>query len=415
MGKRDSRHTAPLPRWGMTTGEAVDSDVVEPADAKKDIGWLPASEKPPAEYFNWLSWAAYMCLSYIDSWVAKRWTLNHVMRNGKVANAGAVTPGAGLSVNVSLSRVWIEGAMYEVPAAVNLALAAADPTDPRNDLVVAQLTLGVPSYAIVTGTPAATPTDPALASDEVAMARVRVPALAVVPGTITSLRQFGALALDHLEVDQTLLMGDMGGGLYLVQGNTDNGGVLRLIEQGSLYVGGALLSVLQATGEIFIEPEAVKFPAPIRRKIDKGPHEFGVSDAANMFVTYATGLGDRSLTAQGNQVPAQIAYVQFCVPNGAIIKAARVYGNRAANDRGLTIELRSFAKGTGAKVVLGTATNLSTGAAGTFTLGITGLTEPVDQSKFYELRIDYVGVGIDATAVFGAELEYEETKPFDGI
>jgi hypothetical protein len=406
MGKRDSNHTAPEPRWGMNTGETVDADVIEPADAKKDIGWNPG-EKPPAEWFNWVLWAAYMRVAYFASMIAKRWTLNHVMRNGKVANAGAVTAGAGLSVNVSLSRVWIEGAMYEVPAAVNLALAAADPTNPRNDLVVAQLTLGVPSYAIVTGTPAATPADPALASDEVAMARVRVPALAVVPGTITSLRQFGALGLDHLEVDDTFELGDLGGGTFLIEGNAGGNGLLKML--------GGLLSFNFTTGKVTVEPEALVFPAPIRRKIDKGPHEFAVTDPTNMVVTYAGAFGDRYRVGFGNTVPAQFAYVQFCVPNGGEITAVRVYGDRNTTDAGVEIELRSFEKGGGAMTVLGTISNYALGAAGPFTLSLTGLSEVVDQSKFYELQIKWESATNEPTGIIGAELEYEETMPFDGI
>jgi hypothetical protein len=407
MGIRDSRHNLKTPRWGNTTGEVVSPHVTEPPGAKKDTGWVPTVDVPVGSWWNWLHHQAGLLLEYLELVLLRTFNLNHLMREGKGTAVATVTAGAGLSVNVTTSRAWIEGAMYQVPAAVNLALVGADPANPRNDLVVAQHTAGVPSYAIVTGTPAATPADPAIASHQEAVARVRVPALAVVPGTITDLRVFGALGLDHLEVDETFELGDLGGGNFLIEGNAGGNGLLKLM--------GGLLSFNFTTGKVTVEPEAVTFPAPIRRKIDKGPYEFAVTDPANMVVSYAGAFGDRYRVGFGNTVPAQFAYVQFCVPNGGEITAVRVYGDRNTTDAGVEIELRSFEKGGGAMTVLGTISNYALGAAGPFTLSLTGLSELVDQSKFYELQIKWESATNETTGIIGAELEYEETMPFDGI
>lgn len=64
-----------LPRWADTVS-ADPTKLNEPPDAKKDIGWL-VSEKPPAQWFNWLFWTVWQwCLwlqgfeSTAHSWAA---------------------------------------------------------------------------------------------------------------------------------------------------------------------------------------------------------------------------------------------------------------------------------------------------------------------------------------------------------
>lgn len=107
----------------------------------------------------------------------------------------AVTAGAGLSVNVAAGEAFIAGTdsstlqgAYHVlnDAAVNLPLAAADATNPRNDLVIARVrdqeyVGAVSSWAVevLTGAPAAVPADPARPPTSMDLARVRVAAGAV--------------------------------------------------------------------------------------------------------------------------------------------------------------------------------------------------------------------------------------------
>jgi hypothetical protein len=50
-----------LPRWADVGG-----DIVEPLEAKKDIGWVDG-EQPPAEYFNWLLNLLYLWTFYLDT------------------------------------------------------------------------------------------------------------------------------------------------------------------------------------------------------------------------------------------------------------------------------------------------------------------------------------------------------------
>ena len=85
-----------------------------------------------------------------------------------------VTPAGGLNLAVSEGQVqqaswsWI----YSIPAG-SFAIAAADPTDPRIDLVVVDSYLA--AYAVA-GTPAPTPKPPDLPGLAIALVMVDVPA-----------------------------------------------------------------------------------------------------------------------------------------------------------------------------------------------------------------------------------------------
>lgn len=83
------------------------------------------------------------------------------------ANELEVVPTApeSLAVDVSLGRFHIEGRYYEVfSEPVTVALTAADPTDPRIDRIVVRRDLASREVVagVVTGTPAPSPTAPAL-------------------------------------------------------------------------------------------------------------------------------------------------------------------------------------------------------------------------------------------------------------
>lgn len=116
-----------------------------------------------------------------------------------------ITAGVGMQVLVAAGQAAIQGTESAVQGAylvssdsqVALALAAADATNPRNDLVVAKVqdaaysgATNSWSLAVVTGTPAATPADPATPANAIVLARVRVNAGATSPSTITDLRPF---------------------------------------------------------------------------------------------------------------------------------------------------------------------------------------------------------------------------------
>lgn len=88
----------------------------------------------------------------------------------------------GMQVKVKTGGCWIMGHFYRTDAQLTKAIAAADATNPRWDIVVARLdwTNNIISIAVVTGTPAGSPTVPAVTQSssvwEIKLARVYVTA-----------------------------------------------------------------------------------------------------------------------------------------------------------------------------------------------------------------------------------------------
>jgi hypothetical protein len=86
----------------------------------------------------------------------------------------------GMQVKVKTGAIWIMGHYYETDAELTKAIAASDPTNPRYDRVVARLdwSNNLVSIAVVTGTPAGSPSIPALTQSstvwEICLAVVRV-------------------------------------------------------------------------------------------------------------------------------------------------------------------------------------------------------------------------------------------------
>lgn len=113
--------------------------------------------------------------------------------------------GANMSVDVAAGVAWVRGddsALQPVyrcynDGVVNLAIAAADGTNPRIDLVIAEVRdagfSGVSTdwrLRVVTGTPAASPAAPATPNNAIVLARVSVPAndTAITNSQITDYR-----------------------------------------------------------------------------------------------------------------------------------------------------------------------------------------------------------------------------------
>ncbi len=139
---------------------------------------------------------------------------------GGIVGAGdlAVTQNGtpNMSVNVADGRLVLTGSeatyqgvyVCENRGTTNVAIAAADSTNPRRDLIVARVrdaeySGATNSFAIeaVTGTPAASPVDPAVPANSWVLARVQVAAGAttITNGVLTDLRtvntsQFGRAA-----------------------------------------------------------------------------------------------------------------------------------------------------------------------------------------------------------------------------
>lgn len=131
-----------------------------------------------------------------------------IIAAGDLAVAQNGTP--NMSVNVAAGSAVIAGddtpatqGSYFVKndATVNLAIAASDPTNPRKDIVIAQVRdsfYSVPGddwrLTVVTGTPAASPAEPALPVDSIKLAVVAVAAAAtsITNANITDSRPLAA-------------------------------------------------------------------------------------------------------------------------------------------------------------------------------------------------------------------------------
>ena len=92
-----------------------------------------------------------------------------------------VTPGSGMAVNVAAGSAWINGYSYENTDTLTINLATASGVNPRIDRVVVRFSAVERRIylAVLTGTPAETPTAPALTRSndtyELGLADILVP------------------------------------------------------------------------------------------------------------------------------------------------------------------------------------------------------------------------------------------------
>ncbi len=108
-----------------------------------------------------------------------------------------VSVGTGLAVNVAAGEAQVRGHYYTSDAVESLALATADATNDRIDLVVLKLdpTANSIVLSVKTGTPAGSPSAPSPVQTDAGifeqpLAEVLVPANSGVPTTITDRREF---------------------------------------------------------------------------------------------------------------------------------------------------------------------------------------------------------------------------------
>jgi hypothetical protein len=115
---------------------------------------------------------------------------NGIFESGDLAVAEKGTP--NMSVDIAEGAAWIAGSeatyqgsyFIENRASLNIAVAAADATNPRKDLVVAKVedsaysgATNAWSLSVVTGTPAASPSEPAVPANSIVLAMIDVAAL----------------------------------------------------------------------------------------------------------------------------------------------------------------------------------------------------------------------------------------------
>src|SRR6266545_2105403 len=148
-----------------------------------------------------------------------------VLGSGELKVTENGTP--NLSVNVAAGRAALlgtesafQGAYFcDNRSTLNVAIAAADPTNPRKDLVVAKVQdaaySGVTnawSLVVVTGTPAPSPAEPAVPANAMVLALVDVPAndTAITNSQITDRRTLHPIvARGRGEVDQVSTTSDV--------------------------------------------------------------------------------------------------------------------------------------------------------------------------------------------------------------
>ena len=112
------------------------------------------------------------------------------------ANNLQVTAASGMGVSVQAGSAWINGYSYENTSPLTLTLATADGVNPRVDRVVVRWSAINRSItlAVITGTPSASPTAPALTRNndvwELGLADIAVArgAVSIIANNITDLR-----------------------------------------------------------------------------------------------------------------------------------------------------------------------------------------------------------------------------------
>lgn len=120
----------------------------------------------------------------------------------------SVAAGTGLAVDVEAGEAMVRGHYYISDATESLALATADATNDRLDLVVLKLDPVANSItlAVKTGTPAGSPVAPSVVQTDAGifeqpLAEVLVPATSGVPTTITDKREFMGTRLGSWSTD----------------------------------------------------------------------------------------------------------------------------------------------------------------------------------------------------------------------
>jgi len=159
-----------------------------------------------------------------------RWArhFNSGVNDVPTGDAVEVSVGTGLAVDVEPGEAMVRGHYYISDAVESLALATADATNDRVDLVVLKLDPVANSItlAVKTGTPAGSPVAPSLVQTDAGIfeqpvAEVLVPANSGVPTTITDKREFMGTRLGSWSTDGRPLPA----GRVLFGFNTDTGEV----------------------------------------------------------------------------------------------------------------------------------------------------------------------------------------------
>lgn len=165
-----------------------------------------------------------------------KWTMyaRALITNGVLSRVGdameVFADSTGMLIKVKTGRCYVDGFAGDLSAQQSLDIAAADPTNPRIDRVVARLTTTTPATVaikVVTGTPAGSPSAPALLDDathtDIPLATVRVETLAgtIAAGKVTDGRLYvqpGSSSGNYTE-----FRGDASGPRFISASGTNQG------------------------------------------------------------------------------------------------------------------------------------------------------------------------------------------------
>jgi hypothetical protein len=406
-----SRHNLRIPRWGDNDAGTVQSvHVTEPSGGVKDTGWIPGPVNAGGTgivgpWWNWLHYMAGQFFRYLDLRAALLWTRPSLMP-GSAAGECAVTIGAGMSVNVATGRVMILGGMHSVPAVVGLALDPAHATLSRIDLVVARIVAAVPTYAVISGTPGATPAPPLPLFGDVVLAQAFVLPAAGAPFLILDLREFGALDIDAIRVTRNLYAGQVTPGApYLLDVDAR---VEKRVRLGSST--DPQLEVDANNGRINVKADQFRTFEDVVGYYDITPGDFqdlfgfgGEVGVGPINHTYGAQIGDGQ------------AIAPIRLPPNSTIRAWRVYGAKGGTDN-VSASLITKVKATNAAGMIGVtrSTDALGNGSGAFVLVNSGLSIAYDPAKIYELLVDFHDAGTDLE-IFAAEVEYTVRNPLKGI
>lgn len=133
--------------------------------------------------------------------MAQLW-LNTGVIKGKLNELSVYADSTGMQAKVKSGQAWIQGYFFQTDAEIVMPISAADASNPRIDRVVVRVdwTANTIALAVLQGTPAASPSAPAVTQNtdlwEISLAQVRVNAAVstIAAGNITDERIFVGFA-----------------------------------------------------------------------------------------------------------------------------------------------------------------------------------------------------------------------------
>lgn len=131
------------------------------------------------------------------SLMAKNWLGTGVIK-GAINEFQVYADSSGMQCKVKSGNAWIQGHFFQVVTETVMPISAANPSNPRIDRVILRVdwTANIVSIAVLSGTPAASPTPPTLTQSsakwEISLAQVYVGTnvSTIVAGNVTDERNF---------------------------------------------------------------------------------------------------------------------------------------------------------------------------------------------------------------------------------